>query len=62
MTRTSDRRPTVYSRVEPDEMSEYQRLADQHYDGNLSLFVRLALRKFAATLKQQGAEQKGRAA
>lgn len=47
MTRTSDRHPMLFSRVPADERDEYQRIADELYDGNLSLFVRQACREKA---------------
>lgn len=45
---TDNRKPRIWARVPHDEATQYQRIADRHYDGNLSLFVRRAVRDLAA--------------
>lgn len=62
MAKPSDRRAMIFSRIDPDELETYQAVADRHYDGNLSLMIRLAIREFVARLTQQGDDKKGRAA
>lgn len=45
------KRPMLWTRVDQEVADEAQRLADEHYDGNLSMFVRKAVDRFAIWLK-----------
>lgn len=44
------KRPMLWTRVDQDVADKAQRLADVHYDGNLSMFVRKAVDRFAKWL------------
>lgn len=45
MRKVGTRRPMLFSRVDPEEFEEAQKVADELYDGNLSLLVRLSVRR-----------------
>ena len=40
--------PMLYARVPADDLAEAQQVADAEYDGNLSLLVRIAVKRFIA--------------
>lgn len=47
---TDNRQPKIWARVPEEEREKAQAAADQHYDGNLSMLVRLAVRRFIGWL------------
>ena len=46
MTDHAKRRPLLFSRVDPQDMERIREVADRLYDGNLSLLVRIAVKRF----------------
>jgi hypothetical protein len=46
MAQADGRNPKLNARVDPDIAERCQRVADQLYDGNMALFVRLAIKRF----------------
>lgn len=40
------KKPMLWARVDPDLADAAQALADEHYDGNVSMFVRQAVKRF----------------
>jgi predicted transcriptional regulator len=44
------KKPMLWTRVDAETAAEVQKLADEHYDGNLSMFVRQAIKRFAKWL------------
>lgn len=53
------KRPMLWTRVDKDVADEAQRLADEHYDGNLSMFVRKAVDRFSVWLNSLPKELPG---
>ena len=51
MKKASEGNPMVWSRMDPDERQEAQELADELYDGNLSLLIRNAVRQFVRAMR-----------
>jgi hypothetical protein len=41
------------ARLEPEIIEEAKRLADEHYDGNLSMLVRMAVKRYTTHLTRQ---------
>lgn len=57
MKQQSRKRPMVFSRVEPQDLERCQKVADELYDGNLSLLVRIALKQFVDRHEAEKKEQ-----
>ncbi len=54
----SDRQPMLYARVPPETLEQAQNIADREYDGNLSLLVRIAVKRLVASvLEREGADE-----
>jgi hypothetical protein len=52
---SDNRRPTLWARMPDEEMPGVERVAHVHYDGNLSLLIRTAVRKLVAEHEVQDA-------
>lgn len=50
--KTNERRPMLFTRISPEELQEAQEVADEKYDGNLSMLVRLSVRAFVRAAKR----------
>lgn len=48
--KTNERSPMLFSRVKPEELQEAQEAANERYDGNLSMLVRIAVREAAKAI------------
>lgn len=48
--------PMIWSRVDPKDRQEAQELADELYDGNLSLLIRMAVKAFIRSMKPEKQE------
>lgn len=49
---TDNRRPMLWSRVPPDELEQATEAAKKHYEGNLSMLVRVAVRNWIVRLDE----------
>jgi hypothetical protein len=47
----SNNRPMLFARLDPKDFDEARRIADEEYDGNLSLLVRIAVKRFIDALR-----------
>jgi hypothetical protein len=53
---TDNRSPRIWARVPPDEHQRVEDAAKKHYDGNLSMLVRIAVQKWIIQLDSVRAE------
>lgn len=59
--RTTRDAPMIFARVEPEDRAAAQAIADEKYEGNLSMVVRDAMRQYIARWRKQR-KTEGRAA
>lgn len=45
------KKPMLWTRVDQETADEAQRLADEYYDGNISMLVRQAVKRFIPVLR-----------
>lgn len=43
--------PMLFTRLDPDDKQEAQKIADERFDGNLSMLVRIAVKDFIARIQ-----------
>lgn len=51
--RTTRDAPMIFARVDPAERADAQAIADERYEGNLSMLVRAAVREYVARWRKQ---------
>ena len=51
--RTARGNPMVFARLEPEDRDAAQEVADERYDGNLSMLVRVAVKEYVAKWRKQ---------
>ena len=56
--KTNERRPMLFTRIDPEELQEAQEIADERYDGNLSMLVRIAVRELIRAVRSEHKEAK----
>ena len=47
----------VFTRMDPEDRAEAQAMADERYDGNLSMLVRVAVKEFVAKWRETKEER-----
>jgi hypothetical protein len=50
---TTGRNPMLFTRAEPSLVEQVKRVADREFDGNSSMVVRIAIRRFVAEREAQ---------
>lgn len=55
--KTNERSPMLFTRLDPEEKRKAQEVADERYDGNLSMLVRIAVREFVAAVRGDKSEK-----
>lgn len=51
-----DKKPMLWTRVDQQTADDAQQLADEHYDGNMSMLVRQAVKRFLPVLRTMPVE------
>ena len=58
MEKTNERNAMLFTRVSPEDKQEAQEVADERYDGNLSMLVRIAVKDFVRSVKTETPSRK----
>lgn len=49
--------PTLFSRVKEEDFEEAKRVAEDHFDGNLSILVRIAVKRLVSSYRESSADE-----